>query len=161
MIEDVKNFLSGMVELHRRIGRGQDGVKYLGAEDVVLQHGVQFTGVAKHTKLGTPRRCYNNAFDLVLNGVRRLHYCEGWACGVAQFPVQHAWCVDDAGLIYEPTWPQVEPTWHDRYVGCVFDDNFVFEEAIRKGMPGIFQDHVGRYDNNVLRGNFKLREGSW
>jgi hypothetical protein len=32
-----------------------------------------------------------------------LIYVEGFAVGV--FPTLHGWCVDDAGNVIDPTWP--------------------------------------------------------
>lgn len=47
--------------------------------------------------------CFENAYQLAI--ARGLHYCEGYAVsGALVVPLAHAWCVDDGGSVYDPTW---------------------------------------------------------
>lgn len=64
---------------------------------------------------GKPKDCYRNAWELSLDG---LHYVEGYAiAGDLAIPLEHAWCVDDAGRVYDNTWRK----GHD-YFGMAFND---------------------------------------
>lgn len=61
------------------------------------------THAQKRPKQGLKQQCFYNAFHLAIE--TGLHYVEGYAvAGHLPLPLEHAWCVDDAGLIYDPTW---------------------------------------------------------
>lgn len=65
--------------------------------------------------LGRLGECYVNAYYLAMN--QGLHYTEGMAIhGKVGFPMDHAWCVDDAGQVYDPTWDNGQD-----YFGVAFD----------------------------------------
>lgn len=51
-------------------------------------------------------RCYENALRLAR--LKGLHYVEGYAVSSPELPLplEHAWCVDDAGQVFDPTWPE-------------------------------------------------------
>lgn len=56
--------------------------------------------------VGLERRCYHNAVEFMQQEIKRgkiLHYVEGVALSGAK-AIPHAWCVDEAGGIYDPTW---------------------------------------------------------
>src|SRR5688572_20901429 len=50
------------------------------------------------------KRCFENAFRRARE--RGWHYCEGLALWRIKFPIHHAWCVDERGLVVETTWPE-------------------------------------------------------
>lgn len=53
--------------------------------------------------LGQLGQCYENAYHLAMN--QGLHYVEGLAIpGAVGFAMDHAWCVDDDGQVFDPTW---------------------------------------------------------
>lgn len=154
MIDPVKDWLE---EIGRQRLKLRLHGKYFGAEDIVLKHGVHFTGFAEAPR-GTPRACFSNAFKYWLHHPG-LHYCEGWAVGVTEtmFPVHHAWCCDEERRIYDPTW-DVTPLAHEWYYGVVFDDKFTAANAVRTERAGIFQGDHSWYDPLILAGDFTVHE---
>lgn len=53
--------------------------------------------------LGPMGQCFYNAWELAEN--MGLHYVEGYAVsGDMPIPLEHAWCVNDAGRVFDPTW---------------------------------------------------------
>lgn len=86
------------------------GQRFASLEAVVLAYGRRFNKVRVPVghELGPMRQCYNNAFHAVaesLGTADQLTYCEGFALpaslGIA---VEHAWVVDGAGRVIDPTW---------------------------------------------------------
>jgi hypothetical protein len=84
--------------------------RFASLEAVVLAYGRPFNKVRIPVghELGPMRQCYNNAFHAVaesLGTADQLTYCEGFALpaslGIA---VEHAWAVDGAGRVIDPTW---------------------------------------------------------
>jgi hypothetical protein len=79
-------------------------------EAVVLAHGRRFTKVRVPVghELGPMGRCYNNAFHAVVESLGtadQLTYCEGFALpSSVSIAVEHAWAVDGAGRVIDPTW---------------------------------------------------------
>lgn len=70
----------------------------------VLKYGKQYDPAKpQRCKRGEMKMCFKNALEL--SARRGLKYVEGWAHRF--IPTQHAWCVDDKGRIYEPTWDEV------------------------------------------------------
>lgn len=64
---------------------------------------------------GPMKECFRNAGWL--SRTTRLHYVEGYAVrGRLMLPLAHAWCVDDDGRVYDPTWPDGTD-----YFGVVFE----------------------------------------
>lgn len=72
--------------------------------EVLAKAGQVFpTRASEQPALGRLGDCYPNAFNLAI--LSRLHYVEGYAiAGDIGLPLQHAWCVDDAGQVFDPTW---------------------------------------------------------
>lgn len=82
---------------------------------ILAAKGQVFPQVVPVEGLGPLGDCYRNAWELSLDG---LHYVEGYAMlGSIGFPIEHAWCVDDDGRVYDNTWP----AGHD-YFGMAFRD---------------------------------------
>jgi hypothetical protein len=84
--------------------------RFASLEAVVLAYGRCFNEVCipDGHELGPMRQCYNNAFHAVVESLGtadQLSYCEGFALpsslGIA---VEHAWAVDGAGRVIDPTW---------------------------------------------------------
>jgi hypothetical protein len=76
-------------------------------EHFVLENGRNFIVASPPPKLrqGGIGLCLKNASNLAK---RRpdLQYVEGYAIsGPTSYPMFHAWCVDQAGVVYDPTWP--------------------------------------------------------
>jgi len=49
-----------------------------------------------------PRCCFWNALQIARRRPKLYRYCEGFAVSI--IPTEHAWLVDDAGTVYDPTW---------------------------------------------------------
>ncbi|KGH48629.1 hypothetical protein IN07_01315 [Modestobacter caceresii] len=77
---------------------------------MVLAYGRRFTKVRIPVghELGPMRQCYNNAFHAVVESLGtadQLTYCEGFALPASlELAVEHAWAVDAAGRVIDPTW---------------------------------------------------------
>jgi hypothetical protein len=92
---------------------------------------------------GKKKRCYDNAFDL-LGQHPTLVYCEGFVlAGPALFPVEHAWCVDEAGNVVDNTLREVgigyfsipfDSKWVVRKVGSGAD-SLVDQLLLSKKIP--------------------------
>lgn len=103
---------------HRMVGGGLEAFLY--------QHGRRwpYQPLPAAVKPGSRGECYRNAAMLVLRDCEFI-YCEGLALG-AVLPVQHAWCLDDAGRVIDPTWHGLK---HDveqlEYVGIAFQTEYL------------------------------------
>jgi hypothetical protein len=61
---------------------------------------------------------------------RDLFYCEGFATfSGLSLPLLHAWCIDDRGRVYDPTWKENG----DEYYGVVFNRKFAFSRILKNG----------------------------
>lgn len=86
---------------------------------------------------GTPRRCYDNAGTMALE--EGWAYCEGFAMQPGLFPMHHAWCLNDAGEVIDPTWPHSRG---NEYFGVALDEAFIVAQCERMGHWGIFADRL-------------------
>lgn len=87
------------------------------AYQVLATHGQAFPQrAARQPALGQIGQCYENAYYLAQT--RGLYYVEGLAISRDDIPLplDHAWCVDHAGRVYDPTWPE-----GSQYYGMAFD----------------------------------------
>lgn len=75
-------------------------VRDLLREDMTEWHGRFYDPVFARVPKAPVKRCFRNAYELARR--RGLRYAEGFAAGI--IPVLHAWCLDDAGHIADPTW---------------------------------------------------------
>lgn len=84
--------------------RRREGYHYICVEDFVLQNGEAFTPdkLKRPYKYGKLKECYGNAAKLALL-YDNLTYVEGFGYRNI-LPVMHAWCVDENGLVVDPTW---------------------------------------------------------
>jgi len=144
--------------------------QYVSLEDYVLDRGTAFLS---HTTL-TPeeqaildeakaswwdgpqiQQCYYNGQMLVLTDPsRQLRYYEGYACGVAGFPVIHGWVVlngkvidptwnADGGHAFDPVWAEIPDGWE--YMGVPFTEEEVRLRVITTGMAGTILDDWGNH----------------
>ena len=109
----------------------EQGTKIWGDPTVVyeflLEYGQEFKGYpwkkfrGRGYRMMKRNHCFENAFKMA--DWMGLRYCEGYAfTGV--IPVHHAWCLDDDGLVVDPTWRESlirkpQATWD--YFGITFD----------------------------------------
>lgn len=82
----------------------------------LLERGREFAERVASPWRGTPRACFVNARYLAARRRLRLRYSEGYAVSV--IPVAHAWCVDEAGRVVDPTWSE---EYAPDYFGVVLD----------------------------------------
>ncbi|MGM4913213.1 hypothetical protein [Rhizobium sp. 768_B6_N1_8] len=104
----------------------------------LLKHGQEFpAGIRKPVwlRMGARGACFNNA---TINAIQRedVFYAEGYAIdGNLPIPIHHAWLVNEAGEVIDPTWGD---TIDHVYFGIAFDRSFVLETlAANNNEPGI------------------------
>ena len=76
------------------------------ANTLLLEHGreFKFAKLPEHMKTGEAKNCFENAMDLCYEHPE-LAYAEGYAMKKSLgVPLDHGWCVDEAGTVYDPTW---------------------------------------------------------
>jgi hypothetical protein len=113
------------------------GWRFGSTEQLVLEYGQHFTpqSLPAGIRQGTPKQCYLNAFEL--SYVRRdLAYCEGFASSIAV--AMHAWCVDRAGNVVDPTW--TGRLAGREYFGIPFRTRWVVGVMARKTETGIIDN---------------------
>lgn len=107
---------------------------YACVEDFVLRHGRAWTSKPYNhadwapMKRGQLKQCFKNAFLMASRFPDRLRYCEG--IGYHIIPMVHAWCVDAAGNVVDPTWRNPETRL---YFGCVFRLDYVERRVMQTG----------------------------
>ena len=72
---------------------------------LILELGQSFTAQAKPKgiKWGKKKRCYDNAYDLIVKHPTMI-YCEGYVfLEKVALPIEHAWCIDEAGGVVDNT----------------------------------------------------------
>lgn len=122
--------------------RSASGWQYLSIEALVLAHG-RFTDAARSrpTPRGRMRECFKNALDAAAC-VDDLTYVEGYALPHGlPLPILHAWCIDNAGALIEPTWNEPGAA----YLGIPFALSFVFDTVCRRNRYGVLDAYELRW----------------
>jgi hypothetical protein len=116
--------------------------KYCSIQRLVLDLGVGFDRKIESSFIGEPRKCYQNAFEVVTSYPQpELYYCEGFATyAEISIPIAHAWLVNDCGEIIDPTWRDRESFIEPAYLGVVFDRQFVRTVAVETRKYGILDN---------------------
>lgn len=98
---------------------------------LLLNRGRFFTpgGKCRHGKI---KLCYMNSYHLAERS--GFTYCEGYALGI--IPVFHAWCVDEHGLVHDPTW---KDNLH-AYFGVRIKLPYVRKTILRKESYGVLDN---------------------
>lgn len=122
-----------------------DPLHYRCPEDLVLREGVAYRGAEMPAgyERGAPRQCFSNALRLAIDHPE-LSYCEGY--GMTRdvpIPIYHAWCVDPAGRVVEPTWKTPDP--NVSYLGIVFPTQLVIRTQIGRSFAGMIDNFEQRY----------------
>lgn len=85
-----------------------------------------------------PRQCYRNAALLALSNEQYI-YCEGFACPPTGIPVHHAWCINAAGTVVDPTWLQAD---RSDYFGVPIRRRFLAQWTQGASVWGIFSEFI-------------------
>jgi hypothetical protein len=83
-----------------------------------------------------PRACFDNA-GRIARSHPELHYAEGWFTTHDGFRIHHAWLVNEAGVVRDPTL-----TGDDQpvdYFGIVFTTEYLCQVCVAANGFGIFQ----------------------
>jgi hypothetical protein len=129
------------VEVAMVASHANDRLVYRGYQEFVLRHGRVFTldretrpaRPARDFPATTPKECFTNALQAAaIND--DLTYVEGYAYN-GLLPIHHAWVVDDAGNVYDPTWENIEDRdmSQDVYIGVPFETIYACITTIEKG----------------------------
>jgi hypothetical protein len=116
--------------------------KYNSSYDLLLEMGRPFERRLAHDYVRPKGLCFQNCFDIVSYGGANFHYCEGVArppdsCGLL---FDHAWLVNDDGLVIDPTWH--DPSYSNTlYYGIPFDPEYLVERALKTKVYGVL-NHV-------------------
>ncbi len=118
------------------------GWRFCSIEDLVLTHGRWGTPAPLSPAVvrGPEGLCFANA-NANATAASELHdgftYVEGYALGPAGIVLAHAWCIDDAGLVQDPTWP---PSVGFAYLGIPFTTDHIREWTARARIARIVHD---------------------
>lgn len=141
-VTNVTEYLRSMTEMRRSLSAHPRPWPYMCVEDYVLQHGHEYTGrsLPEGFEFGAPKQCFANSLRLARRR-KSLLYCEGYGVTArVGIPLHHAWCVDDAGNVYDTTWEDGVA-----YVGVTFDTRYVSETAKRTGYHSVLDNWTEGY----------------
>lgn len=99
-----EDFLREVLTVQASLVPRRHGYAYSCAQEFVLKHGVWYrpTAIPLLTLKGAPKQCYGNAIVLCLK--YGWKYVEGFALPPFGIPVQHAWNLDEQGVVWDTTW---------------------------------------------------------
>ena len=100
-MNDTQAYLDAMISLRKTMPMPR-GFKYRCIEEIVDTLGIAcpcdaYTFIGRRDLM---KACFDNSYKLAKR--LGLRYVEGFACGV--IPVHHAWCINDSGVVIDPTW---------------------------------------------------------
>jgi hypothetical protein len=132
--EELVNYLTLITEAR---GEAPAGYRYNGYEAYVLDRGKVYTRLSL-TELERMEagNCFANCWSVATLRADLFTYCEGWASSV--IPIHHAWLIDRAGNVVDPTWGHRQ-SLKMTYYGVTFTANEISAEAVRilkAGDPG-------------------------
>lgn len=129
--------------------------KYCCIEDLVLQHGKDYIPqkLPRGYRRGEMKQCFMNSFQMMLDH-SKLIYVEGYAWDI-RLPIacHHAWCVDEDGKVYEPTWSR-DVAEGTIYLGIPFKQKYVIATCLRNEMYGIIDNYKMHFP--LLSGTEKI-----
>ncbi len=144
------DILTRQADLIDRLNTRTD-LRYKSVFRLVLDYGKPFTNrIVPSPFRGEVGICYQNCFErLLLHG--DYYYCEGYAIDdELNLAIAHAWLVNDAGEVIDPTW--TDDASGATYFGVVFDSEYVFE-------MGKITKSYGILENDYLNGHKLMVEG--
>lgn len=130
---------------------------YNSVEDFTLKLGREFKAARWMLKESyhrrTPKECYANALHLALVHPEYT-YVEGYCFQLdGLLPIAHAWCVDEHGVVFDPTLKHPESF---AYFGVPFKTEFVLDYVQKKGTYGVIDDWTRQFP--MLRGIYKTED---
>ncbi len=129
----------------------RSNLRYKSIQSLILAYGNPFEKKVKAPFNGKPKSCFENCLKALLR-YPQLSYCEGFAIGDdIPIAVSHAWLVNDAGEVIDPTWVGKQFKGCT-YFGVAFNNDFVVEIAQNTRCYGIL-------DNDYMNNYQLLREG--
>lgn len=105
---------------------------------LVAEHGRNWTPALKpeHVGFDPLGMCFQNALHLA--HASGYTYVEGYATNYV--PIHHAWCVDFAGNVIDPTWRELGCS----YFGIPFDTEYVVRTALATRLYSVLWNHRNR-----------------
>lgn len=145
-IADLRQMLQDDVEAKKQVMRGHqlppDGIGGPGyVEEFVLTHGREYPAAPWPTEMMTPTKCFGNAGKLVQACQPNLTYVEGFAISASMLevgfalPTHHAWVVNEAGEMSDPTFRQPE---NSIYLGVPIPTKLYLRTILRTRYHGVF-----------------------
>jgi hypothetical protein len=144
-----RQYVEQMLACHQHFNK--QGANILGdptpVYEFVVANGQEWTGTRWTKFRGRGYRkmekqmCFANAWYMSLI-FDELTYYDGWA-SAGVWPVHHGWCVDDNGLVVDPTWRKLnhenpEEEWE--YFGVGFDSHALHSWMCQKHTSSVLFD---------------------
>jgi hypothetical protein len=113
-MEDLRKYLQNFVALRKSMGFSNDlNVRYYGAEDFVLQHGIEYkpTPLNGYRLNGPQKACFQTSYQAATRKGSKWVYVEGYALiPRLGLPTHHAWLTreDKPGCAFDPTWADID-----------------------------------------------------
>ena len=141
-----------------------EGKKIMSSERIVLDHGKEFyfDKTTFEGPRGTAKECFRNATLAVLENPD-LTYVEGYA-DIGPFAIEHAWTVDEAGKVVDPTFRLGKGNITVKgYYGVPFTTDYVQNTVTKTGYYGIISYtnssiYTEGLDSSVIK-EFKKEKG--
>lgn len=97
---------------------------------------------------GVSKECFRNAALLSLEN-DELTYVEGYGMlDSIPFPIHHAWCVDERGVVVDVTWDADSPR---QYIGVRISKEDLRDNLLKNGVYGVLDTGVGINVDFILR----------
>jgi hypothetical protein len=104
---------------------------------IIHERGVEYEPRFAKCRKMAARQCFRNAWLMSTNRPG-LTYVEGWATSTLGVPVEHAWCVDSEGTIYDPTWYGKDRPKGTQYFGVPLHRDAVTSVLLETRFYGVF-----------------------
>lgn len=121
---------------------------------LIIEKGVTYAGRALPVDIekGEAKLCFMNALHLSISNPG-WKYVEGFGASGSliemgiHMPMDHAWCIDENGLLVDNTWDKPETSL---YRGIPMDPKVVMKHVLKTGYYGVFQS-TGVFDMKMIK----------
>ncbi|MDJ0581681.1 hypothetical protein [Crocosphaera sp.] len=150
----LKQFLQDNADLFKH-SKKNSNYKYKSFYELVLKLGQEMKPAIRSEEFtGQPKNCYGNCQTLAFLEPE-LTYCEGFALSNGiDFPVSHAWLLDQSGTVIEVTWQ--EPG--SAYIGIAFSNTFI-QSVLKEREERQRSNYLSLIESNYLENYSFLKEG--